>query len=193
MQEQEKDAEVVDVQPSQDMLKQIFEMQSELADLTFISNDQRDTEGNTLTIQHIADEARDGKLRSGQLLNHWLRSMAQAIKHEVEEVDEVLPWKYWAKDSIGEKKFAQKWAQKHPGVPPPPLSETSQQRVNDVAIEFIDILHFTIEALIMCGKSAEDIYNIYKAKWEVNKQRQHNNYKVCTKTEEDNDRIAKEV
>ena len=157
------------------MLADIFRMQRDLANYIFAKRDIRDRDGNVLTVETIARDAVALDLRPVGLLNEWLRKTVECIRDECKELDEVLPWKYWAGDEIGQKAHSDM----SPG-----------ERLVHVRIELIDVIFFALEGLLFTGATVDDVYETYRRKWEKNVRRQDNDYRVATKTEEDNNEIA---
>jgi predicted HAD superfamily Cof-like phosphohydrolase len=62
--------------------------------------------------------------------------------------------------------------------------------MQNIKVELIDILHFLVSAMMCAGLDADKVYDIYKQKHAVNLKRQDSDYKIATKTEEDNKTIS---
>jgi hypothetical protein len=75
-----------------------------------------------------------------------------AITNEVEEIREWLPWKHW---------------RRYQGF---------DIDLEEIRLEYIDILHFVLEGLILTGMDAEDIHRYYTSKMEENLKRQREGY-----------------
>lgn len=75
-----------------------------------------------------------------------IRQHVFALNAEVAELQNSVNWKWWTNDH-----------------------EVDWDNVNE---ELIDIIFFTVQALILNGNNAEDIYNLYMDKLGVNHQRQ---------------------
>ncbi len=144
------------------MLDKIFEMQTELNDYVFAKNHLRDETGQALSMQSIISAAAANKLKVNELPNTWLARYSQAMQEELKELDEELLWKWWSKDEID---------------------------MQNIRVELIDILHFLVSAMMCAGLDAEKVYDIYQQKHAVNLKRQDTNYKMATKTEDDNKAI----
>ena len=145
-----------------DMLKTIFQMQSELNDYVFKKNALTDNDGNTLSMQSIFNAVEAGQLKVNQLPNQWLKNYSKAMSEEVIEFDEELLWKWWSKDEID---------------------------LQNIRVELIDILHFLVSAMICAGLTADKVYDVYQQKHAVNLNRQDTGYSKTNKTEADNRNI----
>ena len=136
-----------------DRLGEIIRMQRELADFIFKKRDIRGRDGAVLKCADVADEIANLEghgvfhlpVPPFSLVNEWAVRTAECIADECRELDELLPWKYWASDGIGERA--------HPDATP-------SERLAHVRIELIDIIFFAIEGLIMMG--ADDSRKIYR-------------------------------
>lgn len=144
------------------MLDKIFEMQTELNDYVFAKNHLMDEAGQVLSMQSIIAAAAANKLKVNELPNTWLARYSKAMQEELKELDEELLWKWWSKDEID---------------------------IQNIRVELIDILHFLVSAMMCAGLDAEKVYDIYQQKHAVNLKRQDSNYKMATKTEDDNKAI----
>ena len=80
----------------------------------------------------------------------WINLLCNAMSNEVEELRDTTPWKYWSKNEEFEREEAKG--------------------------EAIDILHFLLQVFDELGMDAEDIYNEYMEKNEVNHCRQDGDY-----------------
>lgn len=83
--------------------------------------------------------------------NNMMINHLLAINAEVGELQKSLDWKWW----------------------------TNEMEIdwNNVDEELIDILFFTIQALVLHGHDAESIYNMYLDKLEINHERQEGKYR----------------
>jgi len=88
----------------------------------------------------------------------WILQYTRAMSQEIAELIDSVPWKWWAKYQEFDKQNAR--------------------------VEVVDILHFMVSIAQCLGMSAEDMYDIYLKKNEVNFQRQDSGYAV--KDENDN-------
>ena len=145
-----------------DMLRTIFQMQTELNDYVFEKNHLSDGEGKTLNMGAIFSAAENGQLKVNQLPNQWLKNYSKAMSEEVIELDEELLWKWWSKDEID---------------------------IQNIRVELIDILHFLVSAMICAGLTADKVYDVYQQKHAVNINRQDTGYSRSNKTEDDNKQI----
>jgi dimeric dUTPase (all-alpha-NTP-PPase superfamily) len=82
----------------------------------------------------------------------WLLNYCRAMSQEIAELTDSVPWKWWAKY----QKFDQQNAR----------------------VEVVDLFHFLISLAQVLGMSAEDVFNAYVRKNEVNFKRQDTGYTV---------------
>lgn len=82
----------------------------------------------------------------------WILNYCRAMSQELAELTDSVPWKWWAKY----QKFDQQNAR----------------------VEVVDLLHFLISLAQVLGMSADDVFNAYVKKNEVNFKRQETGYKV---------------
>ena len=92
---------------------------------------------------------------------HWVLNYCRAMSQEIAELTDSVPWKWWAKY----QKF----------------------NVQNARVEVVDLLHFLISLAQVLGMSADDLFNAYVKKNEVNFQRQESGY--TTKDESDSQHI----
>jgi len=91
----------------------------------------------------------------------WLLNYCRAMSQELAELTDSVPWKWWAK-----------------------YQNFDQQNAR---VEVVDLFHFLISAAQVLGMSADDVYNSYLKKNEVNFKRQDHGY--ATKDEADSKHI----
>ncbi len=91
----------------------------------------------------------------------WLLNYCRAMSQEIAELTDSVPWKWWAKY----QKFDEQNAR----------------------VEVVDLFHFLISLAQVLGMSADDVFNAYVKKNEVNFKRQETGYAV--KDEEDSRHI----
>ena len=91
----------------------------------------------------------------------WVLNYCRAMSQEIAELTDSVPWKWWAKYQQFDKQ--------------------------NCCVEVVDMLHFLISLAEVLGMSADDVFNAYVKKNEVNFQRQDNGYTV--KDEEDSRHI----
>jgi hypothetical protein len=88
----------------------------------------------------------------GTHLKYFIWQNLAAISNEVEEIRDWTPWKGW---------------KKYPGF---------VLDLDELRLEYIDIMHFIIEALIMLGLDGDDMARYFYAKMDENKLRQAEGY-----------------
>ena len=159
-------------------LDAMFHMQRSFGDHCFRKNDIRDNQGEVLTFEKIAEETRAGKHRYNNLPREWIEEFMESMEKELVEIEELLPQNHWSKDLIGEKKF--------PGLSP-------EERMNMLRIEVVDLWHFLMSMMMVCGMGPRELFDLYMKKNKVNFERQASEYNVANKTEADNLAIAKET
>lgn len=82
----------------------------------------------------------------------WLLNYARAMSQEIAELTDSVPWKWWAKY----QKFDEQNAR----------------------VEVVDLFHFLISMAQVLGMNADDVFNAYVRKNEVNFKRQETGYAV---------------
>ena len=80
----------------------------------------------------------------------WILNYTRAMTQELAELTDSVPWKWWAKY----QKFDEQNAR----------------------VEVVDLLHFLISMAQVLGMSADDVYQAYLKKNEVNFKRQDSGY-----------------
>src|SRR3989442_2814326 len=91
----------------------------------------------------------------------WLLNYCRAMSQEIAELTDSVPWKWWAKY----QKFD----------------------AQNARVEIVDLFHFLISAAQVLGMSADDVFNAYVRKNEVNFRRQEAGYAI--KDEQDSKHI----
>jgi len=91
----------------------------------------------------------------------WVLNYTRAMTQEIAELTDSVPWKWWAKYQNFDKQNAR--------------------------VEVVDLLHFWISLAQTLGMSAEDVFEAYKKKNEVNVKRQESGY--TKKDEQDSKHI----
>jgi dimeric dUTPase (all-alpha-NTP-PPase superfamily) len=91
----------------------------------------------------------------------WLLNYSRAMSQEMAELIDSVPWKWWAKY----QKFD----------------------AQNARVEVVDLFHFLISMAQVLGMSADDVFNAYVKKNEVNFKRQDTGY--ATKDEADSKHI----
>src|SRR5471030_1886880 len=82
----------------------------------------------------------------------WILNYTRAMTQEIAELTDSVPWKWWAKY----QKFDEQNAK----------------------VEVVDLFHFLISMAQVLGMSADDVFNAYVKKNEVNFKRQDSGYAV---------------
>ena len=82
----------------------------------------------------------------------WALNYSRAMTQEIAELIDSFPWKWWAKY----QKFDEQNAK----------------------VEVVDLFHFLISLAQVLGMSADDVFNAYVKKNEVNFKRQETGYHV---------------
>jgi len=82
----------------------------------------------------------------------WILNYCRAMSQEIAELTDSVPWKWWAKY----QKFDEQ----------------------NVRVEIVDLFHFIISLAQVAGMSADDVFQAYSKKNEVNFKRQDSGYVV---------------
>ena len=82
----------------------------------------------------------------------WVLNYTRAMTQEMAELTDSMPWKWWAKY----QKFD----------------------LQNARVEVVDLFHFLISMAQVLGMSADDVFNAYVKKNEVNFKRQDSGYVV---------------
>ena len=80
----------------------------------------------------------------------WTLNYCRAMSQELAELTDSVPWKWWAK-----------------------YQKLDEQNAR---VEVVDLFHFLISLAQVLGMSADDVFNAYVKKNEVNFQRQESGY-----------------
>ena len=92
---------------------------------------------------------------------HWVLQYSRAMSQEIAELTDSVPWKWWAK-----------------------YQKLDEQNAR---VEVVDLFHFLISLAQVLGMSADDVFEAYVKKNEVNFKRQESGY--SEKNEEDSRHI----
>ena len=92
----------------------------------------------------------------------WTLNYCRALSQELAELTDSVPWKWWAKYQTFDKQNAR--------------------------VEVVDMIHFVVSLAQVLGLSADDVYDLYRKKNEVNFQRQDSGY--AEKDENDNKNLT---
>jgi len=101
----------------------------------------------------------------------WLNDYIIAASNELEELRDCTFWKHWCTEAQQGKRFA-------------------VHDLQNARVEVIDLLFFWISLAQCVGLSAEDVYNLYLQKLNVNHKRQDGEYSMTAKNEADNKAIT---
>jgi dimeric dUTPase (all-alpha-NTP-PPase superfamily) len=82
----------------------------------------------------------------------WLLNYCRAMSQEIAELTDSVPWKWWAK-----------------------YQQFDEQNAR---VEVVDLFHFLISLAQVLGMSADDVFQAYARKNEVNFKRQESGYTV---------------
>lgn len=82
----------------------------------------------------------------------WILKFCRAMSQEIAELTDSVPWKHWAKYQAYDKQNAR--------------------------VEVVDLFHFLISTAQVLGMTANDLFDAYCKKHEVNVQRQESGYTV---------------
>ncbi len=93
--------------------------------------------------------------------SEWVLNYVRAMQQELAELVDSVPWKWWARYQAFDKQNAR--------------------------VEVVDLFHFLVSIAQVLGMTAEDVYQAYLKKNNVNHQRQESGY--ATKDEEDSRHI----
>ena len=88
----------------------------------------------------------------------WILNYCRAMSQELAELTDSVPWKWWAKYQTLDKQNAR--------------------------VEVVDLFHFLISAAQVLGMSADEVFETYRRKQKVNRDRQESGY--ASKDESDN-------
>ena len=100
----------------------------------------------------------------------WLNDYLMAAANELEELRDCTFWKHWCAEAKEGKRFA--------------IHDLQNARV-----EVIDLLFFWVSLAQCVGLNADDCYNLYLQKLDVNHRRQDGRYSMQDKDETDNKAI----
>jgi dimeric dUTPase (all-alpha-NTP-PPase superfamily) len=82
----------------------------------------------------------------------WVLNYTRAMQQELAELIDSVPWKWWAKYQTFDEQNAR--------------------------VEVVDLFHFLVSLAQTLGMSAEDVYDAYVKKNQVNHSRQESGYSV---------------
>ena len=105
-----------------------------------------------------------------QTAGRWINNYIAAMSNELEELRDCTYWKHWCDEAKQGKRFC--------------LHDLQNARV-----EVIDMLFFWLSLAQCVGLNADDAFNLYMQKLDVNHSRQDKGYSMSTKTEDDNKNV----
>jgi dimeric dUTPase (all-alpha-NTP-PPase superfamily) len=82
----------------------------------------------------------------------WILNYTRAMSQEIAELVDSVPWKWWAKYQTFD--------------------------VQNARVEVVDLFHFLVSIAQVLGMGADDVYQAYVKKNQVNHQRQDSGYAV---------------
>lgn len=105
-------------------------------------------------LQEVLNERIGVKLRDlpEEEKTKWILNYSRAMSQEMSELIDSVPWKWWAKY----QKFDEQ----------------------NVRVEIIDLFHFLISLAQTVGMTADDVFQAYLKKNEINHKRQESGYAV---------------
>lgn len=105
-------------------------------------------------LQEVLNERIGVKLRNlpEEEKTKWILNYSRAMNQEMSELIDSVPWKWWAKY----QKFDEQ----------------------NVRVEIIDLFHFLISLAQTVGMTADDVFQAYLKKNEINHKRQESGYAV---------------
>ncbi len=121
-----------------------------------------DTQGSFLTNvlengSEVVDFTHDPLLpRDAEMLATWVNEYSTCIMMEGAELKDWTPWKHWSQQ-LGNKSKVEPWSAAH---------------IEEMRIECADILCFLVNACMALGLDSQGLYDIYRAKADINLARQ---------------------
>lgn len=94
----------------------------------------------------------DRETYSPEEMTTWVINYSRAMQQEIAELIDSVPWKWWAK--------------------------YQKLDLQNARVEVVDIFHFLISIAQVLDMSAEDIFEAYRKKNQVNFERQESGYRV---------------
>lgn len=87
-----------------------------------------------------------------EAIAQWTQKLATAMQQELAELVDCVPWKWWRPE------------------------EAQPYDRQNARVEIVDLFHFLISLAQLHCMSAEDVYNTYRAKCQINHKRQDSGY-----------------
>ena len=141
-----------------DSMDRIFTIQKALNDLIFERHDLRAKDNSPLTAEKMIALGKE-PFGPNSTSIEWISKFITALKDEVRELEEEIPWKWWSKDPID---------------------------IQNIRVEITDLLFFIVCLAQAAGLESEDLVDLYQKKAIINLDRQFKNYSKATKDELDN-------
>ena len=101
----------------------------------------------------------------------WLNNYIAAMSNELEELRNCTYWKHWCSEAKTGRRF-------------------ELHNLQNARVEVIDMLFFWISLAQCVGLDADEAFNLYLKKLDVNHTRQDTDYSMAAKTEDDNKDIV---
>jgi dimeric dUTPase (all-alpha-NTP-PPase superfamily) len=87
----------------------------------------------------------------------WVLNYCRAMSQEIAELTDSVPWKWWAR--------------------------YQELDIQNARVEVVDLFHFLISTAQVLGMTAEDVFDAYVKKNEVNLKRQDDGYTAKDETD----------
>ena len=105
-------------------------------------------------------------LNDPELRREWFLKFEKALTQESAEAIDSLNWKWWKKD---------------------------QDDWDNVKVELVDMLHFWVSMCTIAGMNAQDVFDLYVKKHQLNVKRQDEGYKDGSYQKYDDDGVEDNV
>ena len=105
-----------------------------------------------------------------QAAGEWLNNYIAAASNELEELRDCTFWKHWCSEAQRGRRY-------------------EVHDLQNARVEVIDLLFFWISMAQCVGLDADEVYELYMKKLQVNHQRQNTDYSMAAKNEGDNKKI----
>ena len=119
--------------------ERLFNDHEELSDFLWKQNNIKED------LKDLRNSAKSGNVSCNDDSTLWLRRFVSAIRAEVNELDDSIPWKWWRKEKTD---------------------------LQNVQIELIDIFHFLLSAASAAGMDGKSFIKLYYQKRKLNYDRQ---------------------
>lgn len=154
---------------AKDMLESIFSAQRKLNNETLLKATGRDeypqsavlTDLNSVLTYPWYEDVRDkpftalcGMGWTSHLKQAWIQQYLTALQAEVGELQDSVAFKFWRPHEV----------------------QVTPEKEQNVRVELVDILHFWVSLCQLAGMTAEDVYEAYCKKNQINYERQDSGY-----------------